>query len=300
MSTQRIVEISAELTAALVEPVIPDVGLHRGIPAIRYHTWSGASQGRLKLMRDRSPAHVRWEMEHPPEPTPAQVLGAAVHTCVLEPDSFPSLYVRGIPGDGRTKAVQEARKALALNFPNAAVLSPDDFDTCLAIRDAVRRHPATCHMLEGDAECSAVWIDPETGVLCRGRFDDVALHIGAITDLKSTTDASPYRFRRTVYDYGYHFQGAHYLRGARTLGLDVDTFGIIAVEKEPPYAVAVYQLENAALRDGARELDVLLEQWAQCEASGVWPSYDTNVVRLDLPVWAPSQIDERLERKASA
>lgn len=283
-----------ELLMQPEERQTPDVGLHRGVPAVIYHGWAGASQSRLKLMRDKSPAHVRWDMEHPSEQTAALILGAAVHTAVLEPDLFPQLYVRAPAGDRRTKAVKDAWATLEDLHPNATLLAPKDFDTCIAIRDAVAAHPATQHMLEGDAECSAVWRDEETGVLCRGRFDDLAAGIGAITDLKTTTDASPFRFPRTVYDYGYHIQAAMYLRGAAALGLNVDSFGIIAVEKEPPYAVAVYQLEPAAIYDGGRELDKLLAQWAECERTGCWPSYDTNIVKIDLPAWAPKQINERV------
>jgi hypothetical protein len=149
------------------------------------------------------------------------------------------------------------------------------------------------HLLEGEREYSAIWDDPETGVRCQARFDDIARGIGAITDLKTTTDASPYRFPRTVFDYGYHLQAAHYLRGAKALGIEADSFGIVAVEKEPPYAVAIYQLNAAAIYDGERELRPLLARWAECDAAGAWPGYAEDVVVIDLPAWAPRQISER-------
>jgi hypothetical protein len=221
-------------------------------------------------------------------------VGAAIHTCVLEPDLWPSLYVRGIAGDGRTKAIREAREELAALYPKAHVLKPKDFDMCLAVRDAVFGHPHTKHLFEGMREASAVWIDPATGVKCRGRFDDVAVGVGCITDLKSAADASPNRFPKVIYDLGYHIQAAMYLRGAKVLGIDADTFAIVAPEKEPPYCVAVYQLAGAAIYDGERELEPLLERWAACEASGEWPGYPTDVVMLDLPTWAPQQITARV------
>jgi hypothetical protein len=50
----------------------------------------------------------------------------------------------------------------------------------------------------------------------------------------------------------------------------------------------------AAIFDGGRELDRLLSVWAKCEESGIWPGYSTEVVKIDLPKYAPKQIDERL------
>lgn len=269
-------------------------GFYPGVNALDYHRWPGASQSRLKILRDQSPAHLKWAMGHPEEPTDAMRLGAAVHTCVLEPDRFAILYVRAPEGDGRTKAVKEERAKLATERPDVIILRREDYDTCQAIRRTVAEHPLTKHLLNGDREASAVWTDPETGVLCRGRFDALARGVGAITDLKTANDASPHRFPMSVYQFGYALQGAHYLRGARTLGIEVDSFSIVAVEKEPPYVVAVYQLHAAAIHDAERELDALLALWARCEASGEWPGYGTEAVTIDLPSFAPRQITDRI------
>lgn len=298
MTIQLVTDTAVALAAELAKPqprTVPEIGLHAGVDALVYHSWQGCSQSRLKVLRDHSPAHLRYQMDHPEEPTDAMRLGAAIHTCVLEPDLFPTLYVRGIEGDGRTKSVKEAREALAAEFPRHHILKPSDYDTCLAIRDSVGRHPRTRHLLQGERERSAVWRDPETDVLCRGRFDDIARSVGAIADLKSCEDASPFRFPSSIFSYGYHLQAAMYLRGARALGIDADTFVFIAVEKKPPFAVVVYQLNSAAISDGERELDPLMALWAKCEASGEWPCYSTDVLTVDLPVWAPKQIDARLE-----
>lgn len=269
-------------------------GLHPGVDALEYHQWPGASQSRLKILRDQSPAHLRWSMDHREEPTDAMRLGAAFHTCVLEPARFPALYLRAPEGDGRTKAVKDALAALQLQHPAATFLKPREYDTCLAMRDAVAAHPSARVLLDGEHEASAVWADPETGVLCRGRFDAVGRGIGAITDLKSAADASPHRFPLAAYKLGYHIQASHYLSGASALGIEADSFGMVVVEKEPPYAVAVYQIHAAALHDGDRERRALLDTWAVCESSGTWPGYATEIVILDLPKWAPGQITERV------
>lgn len=291
------------------------VGLHKGVPALTYHRWPGASQTLLKKARDRSFAHVRWEMLHPQEQTDAMIVGAAVHTAVLEPDQFGDLYdlagqceatkkgdgqrcsnTGTVRRDGQWFCNVRGHDPLGFNTPGdqLVALRPAEYQTCSGVRDAIAAHPIASLMIGGEREASAVWVDEKSGVLCRGRFDVIDTELHAITDLKTTTDASPMRFRRTIYDLGYHIQAAHYIRGAQALGLDVDSFGIIAVEKEPPYAVAVYQLEGAAIYDGGRELDALLERWAECERTGIWPAYDNDVVKIDLPAYAPKQINERL------
>jgi len=146
-----------------------------------------------------------------------------------------------------------------------------------------------------EPERSAWWEDAETGLLCKGRFDEIGRRAGVIVDLKTTRDASREAFSRAIYTIGYYIQAAHYIAGAKALGIDADRFGIIAVEKDPPYAVAIYEVSGAALYDGERERRKLLELYAQCEESGEWPGYPQEVVEIDLPVWAPNQIDRRLE-----
>lgn len=272
-----------------------ELGLHPGIPADVYHRMPGVSQSMLKILRDSSPAHLQWRMEHPQPPTAAQTLGAAIHDCVLIPDEFERLWVRGIEGDGRTKAVKEARRELEELNPTATVLKPEDFDTCLWVRDAIARHPKARQLLMGDAEQSAFWLDPKTGILCRGRFDLLGHKTGTIVDLKTTISAARAPFSRSIFSYGYHIQAAHYLAGARALDLPHTHFAIIAVEKTPPYGIALYELADPAIEDGARELEPLMETYAWCLENNTWPGYSEDVEVIDLPRWAAGQIDERLE-----
>lgn len=274
------------------------VGLYADIPAEQYHALPGVSQSMLKELRDRSPAHLRWRLDHPQPSTPAQVLGAAVHDCVLLPDSFDRAWVRGIEGDGRTKAVKEAREALMAEHPEATVLKPEDYDTCMAIRNAIASHPKARQLLIGDAELSAVWTDERTGLLCRGRYDLLGHKTGTIVDLKTTLCASTTAFSRSIWQYGYHIQAAHYLAGAHALRLPYDRFAFVAVEKAPPYAVALFELAMPAIADGRRELEALMDVYAQCERTGEWPGYSPNVEIIDLPRWAAGIIEERMEAAA--
>ena len=65
-----------------------------------------------------------------------------------------------------------------------------------------------------------------------------------IVDIKTTVDASPSGFDKQVWQYGYGIQDAFYRRVCSLAGLDVDDFIFVAVEKQPPYVVAVHVLSD--------------------------------------------------------
>jgi exodeoxyribonuclease VIII len=172
-------------------------GLYKDMPAEKYHRLPFAAQSSLKILRDQTPAHLRYRLDHPYEfETPAMRFGTLVHTAVLEPDRFDATHVRGIEGDGRKKEIKEAREELAKS--GKTVVDPADFDLCMQIRDAVRNHRMARLLFDGESERSAIWKDAETGVLCKGRFDHVSEVSGVLVDLKTTTDASPAGFERSV------------------------------------------------------------------------------------------------------
>lgn len=175
------------------------------------------------------------------------------------------------------------------------VLSVDVFNQLLAMRDAVHAHPAAGALLaaEGVAEASIYWNDPETGELCRCR-PDFWRQDGIFVDLKSTLDASPEGFARSLADYRYHVQAPWYLTGgqaAHDAGLLPDgwqrprAFVFIAVEKSAPYAVAVYSLDAATMELGALQMRADLDTLAECKRTGVWPGYGDKIAALSLPDW---------------
>src|SRR5690606_14522202 len=288
--------MTAPLTVVQPTVEVPEPGLYPDVPAEVYHRWPAASQTVLKIMRDRSPAHARQYMLTPPEPTPAMVLGAAIHAAILQPDLFREHYVRGLEYDRRTKQGREAWEALAAEHPNAIILKPEDYDKCIAIRDAVHSHPIARKLLRGQTEVSAVWRDPWYGVLCKGRFDCIPDSLGVLVDCKSVVDASPRVMQRWIYAYGTYLQAAHYMVGAHAVGVTADYFVVIAIEKEPPYGIGIYNIRGDALTAGEQELSRLLETWADCEATGRWPGYPEQAVDITLPGWAFAQIDLEVEQ----
>lgn len=305
-------------TTTIAPAAEPAVGLHLDVPAEVYHSWPGASNSRLSLLL-RSPAHLWAELSAPPKPeTPAQVLGAAIHYAALEPDLFTSKYAVAEQCSASTKAGSRCSKGGSVRrdghwfcgqhdpggFADGTItLSPDDYATCLKVRDSVWRHPAAKVALSGEGmnEASMVWDDPETGVRCKARADRISLELGAIIDLKTTRDAREQSFSRDIFNYGYHRQAAFYTAAAsllleRQIGLHY----IVAVEKEAPCAVAVYRLRDDAIEAGRQQLEALLRRYAECVEADHWPAYGDEPVEISLPTWAWGQLDEQTERTVGA
>ncbi len=294
----------------------PPIGLHRDVPAELYHRAAGASNSRLQLLQ-RSPAHCKAAMDHPPEPTPALILGEAAHLCILQPHLFTEHYIVAEPCSARLKSGPRAgeccdapgknlvgdewfcsmhSKGLMDSAGTRQKLSQDDFDRAQCIRDAVHAHPAAKELLASATsfEASFFWRHQDHGVICKGRADILAAG-GIIGDVKTTLDASKEEFARSVYKFGYHCQGAHYVDGLTTLGKSFSEFRIIAAEKEPPFAVAVYRLTMADLERGFALLQSLLATWKRCTESGKWPAYSEGVQELALPAWAARKMDLAIE-----
>ena len=275
----------------------PAPGLYEDIPTELYFSWKAASQSELCTLRDGTPAHLfaRWEGED--KDTPAKILGRAIHTATLQPDLFEGQYARGPEGDWRTKEAKAQLNIIRSGLPQGTVLKPEQYDKIRRIREAVRNHPIARGVLDGEAERSAVWIDPKTKLSCKARFDDISRSTGCVVDLKTTMSAHPDVFPRCIYNYGYYIQAAHYVHGAHLCGLDVENFVIVAVEKDPPYAVCVYRVRDDALQAGRDEREALLDVYAGCAKANHWPSYPERVQDVTLNPWDFRKVDQRIMAK---
>lgn len=260
-----------------------------------YHAGPGVSKSHLDKI-NQSPLHY-WHAYLNPDrvraaPTPSMVLGTAIHTAVLEPDLLPAQFVRGEKFDRRTTAGKAAAAAFELEHAGKTVLEPDSYDAVLAVRDAVHRHPLAAGLLRGgQAEQSFFALDQETGELVKCRVDYFNPEAGMIVDLKSTGDASPAGFARSVANYRYHVQQPWYQDILKSLyGEAPPYWAFLAVETTPPYAIGVYFLEADDVALGRREARRDLRHIARCRAANHWPDYGTEAQELELPGWARSRI----------
>lgn len=267
----------------------PKVGVHPRVPALVYHHgWRALSRSILEEGR-KSMAHLKERMDTPPGDTPALLIGRAIHAAILEPDEFATKYT-GIDVDRRTKIGKAEWEVAVEHFGVEYVLKGAEFERCKKIRDAVwaKKSASTLLGSEGDVELSLAWNDPLTSLLCKSRLDRTSYKIagGTVVDLKSTRAANLVEFERSIFTLGYHRQAGMYIKGLETLGVAIRNYVIIAVEKEPPYAVAVYRLADSAIEEGWNDIQPILQRVVECRESDKWPDYPDEVIDITLPTWA--------------
>lgn len=258
-------------------------------PASEYHA-DPAIGGTALRDALRSPLHF-WARHLAPErefkETPAMRLGTLAHLAILEPERWESETILAPSVDRRTKAGKEAWSEFLETAAGKEIVSAEDAALVESIAHAVRSHRGAGALLKGAAtEVSLDWRDEHTDLLCKGRMDAVAQH-DVIVDLKTCQDASTAAFTRSIANFGYHIQAAHYIDGYEAAtGVCPRAYIWIAVESSAPHGVAVYAADAAMLEIGAEKRAMALEIIAECTESGHWPGYPAEIQTISLPGWA--------------
>lgn len=260
-----------------------------------YHASEGISKTGLDHIH-RSPAHYQAYLAEPSKETPALFFGRVVHQAILEPFLFAEQVVT-VPGDiaamdKRTKAYKEAWAEFQEAAKGKTIIEPDMHADIKRMQESVWSNQTAVSILTSDPPClfeqSVYAVDAQTGELIKCRPDIADHGMRLLADLKTTKDARPEPFSRDAYSFRYHVQAAYYLD---ICGYDYFTF--IAVEKEPPYAVMVYEADYDFIEAGRAAYRRDLDLYHKCRMSGIWPAYQDELHQLSLPRWAiKKEIDE--------
>ena len=266
-----------------------------------YRQAEGLSGNSLKWLF-KSPAHYLHNKLNPKEPTPAQIFGTLCHKAVLQFDDFFNDYAifdenelidwslcRNKDGsESKVKRNTEYYKGEIAKFhvDNAGkiLITNDDYTKAINIRKAVQNSKSAMGYLQGGVAEKAIFWD-YGGVKCKGLLDKVN---NAIIDIKTTVNAQPYAFAKTIFDNGYHLQLSHYQLGYKILyGKELPVV-FIAIESEPPFGLGVYRMSQDALDLGLATNESLYKTYAECEKTGIWTAYRDSVEEIDLPLYAYS------------
>lgn len=260
-----------------------------------YHGHEGslsASGAKLLAPPAPCPAKYRYRRDNP-EHKDAFDFGHVAHRLVLGKGA----EIEVLAFDNyKSPAAREARDA-ARDAGKAPILQPD-YVKAQELAAAVKADPiAGALFAAGDAEVSLFWPDDEMGVVRRARFDWLTPQAEGrrrfIVDLKTARSAEPDAFGRSAADFGYAISAANYVDGARACGLAEDpAFLLVVVEKDPPYVVSVFQVDDDLLQLGRSLMRSALKTYAACEAADFWPGYLTDVEPLSLPGYYLYRIEE--------
>lgn len=266
---------------------LPEPGLYENVPFDTYREWPFVNNSSLGPAR-RSMAHYASALEVKKEPSREMVFGTFCHERRLEPLAVTNNYIvmpdltkgivktDGSPTD-KPKSTAEYRKRVAQfeeTNSGKTIVTQDEFDRLAGMMNSLYSNKRANEWLGTDepTEVSIVWIDPMTGLVCKGRIDKLNLKSRQAVDYKTTRDAL--RFEHSIFDFGYHRQAAFYTDGLYELTGEHFSFGIVAQEKEAPYGVRSAELDEDALILGRLEYQKALQQIHCCNESGEFPSYE--------------------------
>ncbi len=269
-------------------PGDPRMNFWKKVSKFDYNAHPGLRSSDLKLLL-RSGLHFKAAVDskEEKEQTAAQRLGELIHGAVLEPDYFLPRFIVSPDCDKRTTAGKKEYLDFLKTLPvDGIVLTQEEFVKVKTITENVRNH-ITCSKIfdTGCAEISGFAIDSfglERKIQPDWRRDD-----GIIVDLKTTKDASPKGFMRAVIEYKYALQAAYYLETANLIEPNKYYSWLwIAVENEPPYAVAVYQLDESSLLLTQTLMHKALNKYLSFTTNNNWEGYDHFIQSITLPAYS--------------
>lgn len=249
----------------------------------------------LKMLGSKTPAHAKYAADNPPEPTPALLAGSYFHDLMESPDKVRSTWAVMPNFDGRTKAGKEGKAEFGELNKGKRIIPHNLHQSITQMYESAMTNKLVRAVMEDNnclREAPFLWTDSVTSTPCKALADVLNPDGGYILDWKSTIDAAPAVFPRQFLNVGYDLQAAGYLEGARTLGLDIKDFLVVAIEKSPPYGVCVYRVPDSLIEIGLRRWREACRIWNECTESDIWPGYPENIIELAAPSWAIRELYE--------
>ena len=169
------------------------------------------------------------------------------------------------------------------------ILTRGEYEQAALMAMAVLRNADANALLQDClVEHSIYFTHEKTGIQCKARPDAWA---GALViDLKTSASANHRDFQKSVFKYGYDIQAAIIKMGLASINTSLEKFVFLAVEKEPPYAIGIYVLDEEVIDYATNKLGNLLLKYSECLQENKWPCYPLQSILL--PKWVDFGDDE--------
>ena len=226
--------------------------------------------------------------------TKAMADGTAVHAFFLERDKFDTDFVIK-PADMRLNT--KAGKEWALEHQSKIIIDSELGNNLYEMEKSFMDSPAKLiYDIKGQTELSYFWDDLGT-IKGKCRPDWISDDGSIVVDIKTTTDASPKGFQKSIANWGYHLQLGWYLRGLRKLGVPAKQFIFIAIEKTAPFCVGVYRADQDMINFAMKELDQLMPEIQTAMVSKEFPDYTPEITSIGLPPWMTDKKKQQPEHE---
>lgn len=233
-----------------------------------------------------------------PKTTDALDFGKATHARLLGDEDFVAGYAV------RPKEFSDYKSAASRAWRDAAreagrtVITQEQFDRIGLIYEDARRHPLVADgILNGRAERTLAWKDPETGIWLRARPDVIPDADGFYADLKTASSFDEDFLERQVFDACYYLQAAMTRMVCRGLGLRFESFVLVYVLNDDVPDTTHVEVDEFDIDRGERAVRWCLQTIRRCLDSGEWPGarpFNDGTRRIGMKPWAKGRIDDFL------
>ena len=299
--------LAPHIPPRIAGPLIEEAGVYE-MPAARYHAdpiiLPSLSASLAIRITQQSPlhgwhSHPRLNPDYaPPESTDAQAEGEALHSLILDrADRIAILPFDDLKSAKAQNAYHLAKLdgLIPLKRPRAAALRK----VAEAVRRQLDAHPEDADAFtNGAAERVLVWQE-ETAfgpIWCRARVDWIGVMLDDLKTLDGRAGANPEEWSRTATNEGRFVQAVHYLRGAMVLGLKVQGFRFVLVERSEPFAVATVSPTPALFDYALKQWEAAAHLFAEGLHRNVWPGYPARRWWAELPRY----LDEKHAARTAA
>ena len=224
-------------------------------------------------------------------PTKAMEEGTAVHTFFLENELFKNRYCfKPKAFNGRTKEGKQWME----EHGHLNILAAEWEENLIHMNHSFLDSPAKIiYDKKGLTELS-YFSEDLSGIKAKCRPDWISSDGHTVVDLKTTQDASPKGFQKSIANFGYHIQSSFYMRVLQNLDVPVKEFIFIAIEKTAPFCVGVYRASTEMLEEGNKKVDEAINQILWCKENESYPDYTPNEIEtISLPPWMTKKSEQQ-------
>jgi len=254
----------------------------------------------------------KWNPGHVvPKSSTALEFGKAVHFLLLSEGTFRDHYVirpeTYVDEKGTEKPWSGNAGKCKLWLADAAkegltVLTVDQVETIKRMADDASTYPEVQQgILNGRAERSMMFKDPETGIWLRSRPDVIPAADGVFCDLKSTSSMDEDFLERQIFDCAYYLQAAMNRMVCRGLGIPFETFALLYVLNDDVPDTAHVEIESQTIDRGEECVRWALRTIRKCLDEDYWPGrepFNRGERPIQMKTWSKDRIDHFLNRQA--